>query len=85
MHSVTLWDGTHLSELATPLHDLTKRARPFPVQRNYFHVAAVADSARWLRAMVALEPAEYERLLREDVGGFVSWVYPDATAGQIRA
>ncbi|MEU7167720.1 hypothetical protein AB0A70_24275 [Streptomyces morookaense] len=41
-------------------------------------------SARWLQEKVSLEPAEYERLLREDVGGFVSWVYPDATAGQIR-
>ncbi|WP_280393189.1 terpene synthase family protein [Nocardia brasiliensis] len=83
--STRLWDGTLLSDLHTPVHDLTQRARPFPLQRNYFHDQAVSESAQWLRAAVGLGPAEYERLLAEDVGGFVSWVYPDATAGQIRA
>ncbi|MCD9193437.1 terpene synthase family protein [Streptomyces albireticuli] len=83
--SPVLWDGTLLSRLKTPRHDLTKRSRPFPVQRNFFYVSAVQESARWLREAVVPPEAEYERLLREDVGGFVSWVYPDATARQIRA
>ncbi|TDD80917.1 terpene synthase family protein [Actinomadura rubrisoli] len=83
--STKLWDGSLLSELVTPRHDLSKRVRPFPVQRNYFYAAAMHHSARWLREQMAMAPAEYQRLLREDVGGFVSWVYPDATAGQIRA
>ncbi|MFJ7208009.1 hypothetical protein ACIQWR_31315 [Streptomyces sp. NPDC098789] len=82
--STMLWDGTLLSELRTPRHGLTERPRPFPVQRNYFHTAAMEASATWLRGTVALETGEYERLLSEDVGGFVSWVYPDATARQIR-
>ncbi|MFC4909166.1 terpene synthase family protein [Actinomadura gamaensis] len=82
--STRLWDGTFLSELRTPRHDLTERPRPFPVQRNYFHAAALEESALWLRGVTALEPADCQRLLQEDVGGFVSWVYPDATAGQIR-
>lgn len=82
--STTLWDGTLLSELKTPHHDLTARTRPIPVLCNYFHAAAMTESAQWLQTMATLELSEYERLLREDVGGFVSWVYPEATAGQIR-
>ncbi|MGE7390874.1 terpene synthase family protein [Streptomyces sp. NPDC004126] len=34
---------------------------------------------------MTLEPQVYDRLQREDIGGFSSWVYPDATAGQVRA
>ncbi|WP_280432770.1 terpene synthase family protein [Nocardia brasiliensis] len=83
--ATALWDGTPLDGLETPCHDLGARSRPFPVQRNYFHAAAMRESAQWLRTAVALEQAEYERLLREDVGGFVSWVHPDATAQQLRA
>ncbi|MEU7046490.1 hypothetical protein AB0A77_36330 [Streptomyces varsoviensis] len=81
----TLWDGTSLSRLQTPWHELTARPRPYPAQRNFFRSAAVAASAQWLQKTAALEQEETERLLREDVGGFVSWVYPDATARQIRA
>src|SRR5262249_42633407 len=43
------------------------------------------ESARWLREKADPTPAAYERLLREDVAGFVSWTYPDATAAQIQA
>ncbi|WP_030202543.1 hypothetical protein [Streptomyces sp. NRRL S-87] len=80
-----LWDGMLLADLTTPRHDLTTRTRPFPVQRNYFHTTAIRDSARWLGETVPMERSEYERLLREDVGGFVSWVYPDADPAQLRA
>ncbi|MDK9499600.1 hypothetical protein QEZ40_005026 [Streptomyces katrae] len=81
---IRLWDGTLLSEVVTPRHDLSARPRPFPVQRNYFHAAALEAGARWLRETVPLERAEYERLLTEDVGGFVSWVYPDARPARLR-
>lgn len=83
--TVRLWDGTVLADLVSPRHDLARRPRPFPVQRNYFHTAALEAGARWLRETVPMEGAEYDRLLAEDVGGFVSWVYPDALPGQIRA
>ncbi|WP_129305782.1 hypothetical protein [Streptomyces sp. L2] len=83
--SIRLWDGTPLTDLTTPRHDLATRTRPFPVQRNYFHAAAIRASARWLGQTVAMERSEYERLVREDVGGFVSWVYPEAEPAQLRA
>ncbi len=83
--SLQLWDGTSLTAIKTPRHDLGTRARPFPQQRHFFHAAATGASARWLRERVGPPPAVYERLLREDVGGFVSWTYPDATPAQLRA
>lgn len=77
--------GTPLSHLQSPWHELTARPRPYPAQCNFFRSAAVAASAQWLEEKAALEREETTRLLHEDVGGFVSWVYPDATAQQIRA
>lgn len=83
--STRLWDGTELATITTPRHDLGTRSRSFPQQRNFFYPHAVRDSAQWLRERANPAPAVYQRLLREDVGGFVSWTYPDATAGQLRA
>lgn len=83
--STRLWDGTPLQELKTPRHDLRNRARPYPMQRNFFYAKAIEHSAQWLRQNTDPAPEVYERLLREDVAGFASWTYPDATAPQIRA
>ncbi|MFJ9597924.1 terpene synthase family protein [Streptomyces virginiae] len=83
--AIRLWDVSPLDRLVTPWHDLARRTRPFPVSRNFFHTAELAASARWVEETLALERGEYERLLREDVGGFVSWVYPDAAPRQLRA
>lgn len=83
--SSRLWDGTSLYDLETPRHDLGRRERPYPQQRNYFYATAIQGSARWLQERVAPPQAVYERLLRENVAGFMSWTYPDATPAQIRA
>ncbi|WP_280405975.1 terpene synthase family protein [Nocardia brasiliensis] len=80
-----LWDGTMLDTIKTPRHDLGTRARPFPQQRNFFYTRAVEESARWFRAAADPAPEVFDRLIREDVAGFVSWTYPDATAAQLRA
>ena len=82
--SMHLWDGTLLNTVKTPRHDLGARARPYPRQRNFYYAAAIEESARWLREKVGPSPVVYERLMREDVGGFVSFTYPEATPGQIR-
>ncbi|MFI6211383.1 hypothetical protein ACIBCD_05260 [Nocardia brasiliensis] len=80
-----LWDGTSLDMITTPRHDLTQRARPYPRQRNFFYANTIEESARWLRDTANPAESVFDRLMREDVAGFVSWTYPDATANQIRA
>jgi hypothetical protein len=81
-----LWDGTDFEHLRVPCHHpWERRPRPYPLVRNYHHSVVRRDSNDWILSM--LPPANQEmadRITVHDTGGFMAWVYPDATRARLR-
>ena len=84
--ALKLWDGTDFAQLRIPYHRPWERLpRPYPLVQNYHHSVVRQDSNEWILAM--LPPADQEmadRITVHDTGGFMAWVYPDATRAQLR-
>ena len=84
--ALKLWDGTDFEHLRLPYHRPWERSpRPYPLVRNYHHSLVREDSNEWI--LKKLPPADQEmadRITVHDTGGFMAWVYPDATRAQLR-
>ena len=81
-----LWDGTDFDHLRVPHHrPWERRPRAYPLVRNYHHSVVRQESNDWILTVLPQATQEMaDRITVHDTGGFMAWVYPDATRAQLR-